>query len=95
MLQIKHGWAFRLDIPLNNIRSARLVSRRPFTWGVHTGGDVWMVNGSRDGIVELKLARPVTSKSVKLQSNRWGEVRSLLLSLTDPEGFIAALTSDV
>jgi hypothetical protein len=90
-LHIKHGWAFRLDVPLNIITSARLISGRPFTWGVHSGGDVWMVNASRDGIVELKLARPVTSKSVKLQSNSWGEVRSLWLSLTDPDGFIAAL----
>ena len=94
-LEIKHGWAFRLDIPLKDITSARPFSRRPFSWGVHSGGDVWMVNGSRDGIVELKLARPVTSKSVKLQSNSWGEVRSLYLSLTDPDGFIAALTADV
>lgn len=93
VLQIKHGWAFRLNIPLKNITSARRTAMRPFSWGVHSGGDVWMVNASRDGIVELKFARPVTSKSVKLQSNSWGEVRSLYLSLTDPDGFIAALTS--
>jgi hypothetical protein len=95
MLHVKHGWAFQLDVPLDTITFARRISRRPSSWGVHSGGDVWMVNASRDGIVELKLARPLTSKSVKLQSNRWGEVRSLYLSLTDPDGFIAALTSHV
>ena len=94
-LEIKYGWAFHLDIPLDNITSARRIAGRPFSWGVHSGGDMWIVNASRDGIVELKLARPVTSKSVKLQSNSWGEVRSLYLSLTDPDGFIAALTCHV
>jgi hypothetical protein len=92
-LHVKHGWAFQLEIPLNNITSARHISRRPASWGVHTGGDVWLVNASRDGIVELKLARPVTSKSVKFQSNSWGEVRSLYLSLEDPDGFVAEIES--
>jgi hypothetical protein len=92
-LHVKHGWAFQLDVPLNNITSARRISRRPFSWGVHSGGDVWMVNASRDGIVEIKLARPATSKSVKLQSNSWGEVRSLYLSLEDPDGFVAEIGS--
>jgi hypothetical protein len=87
-LHVKHGWAFQLDIPLNDITFARRISRRPFSWGVHTGGDVWLVNASRDGIVELKLARPATSKSVKFQSNSWGEVRSLYLSLEDPDSFV-------
>ncbi len=59
------------------------------------GGDVWMVNASRDGIVELKLARPVTSKSVKLPSSSWGEVRYLYLylSLKDLESFVAEIGS--
>ena len=92
-LHVQHGWAFRLDIPRKDIRSARTISLRPLSWGVHTGGDLWMVNGSRDGIVEIKLARPVSSKSVRRQSSRWGEVRTLYLSLDDPVGFVAALTA--
>lgn len=94
-LQIRHGWAFCLDIPLEKIASVRAMSRRPFTWGVHSGGDLWMVNASRSGIVEITLARPVTSKSVKLQSNSWGEVRTLCLSLVDPDDFVAVLRSHI
>jgi hypothetical protein len=90
-LHVKHGWAFRLDIPLSDIASASKPSMRPLSWGVHSGGDMWMVNASRDGLVELKLAKPVTSKSVKLQSSSWGEVRTLYLSLEDPDGFVAAV----
>ncbi len=90
-LQIRHGWAFRLDVPLENIRSARLWPKRPFAWGVHPGGDIWLVNGSRDGIVELVFTRPVTSKSVKLMANDWAEVRTLYLSLEEAENFVAAV----
>ena len=92
-LHIKHGWMFRIDVPLKDIKSAHLVSGRPLAWGIHPMGDSWMVNGSRDGIVELKFAHPVTSKSVQLMSSSWGEVRSLYISLANPDSFIAALKS--
>jgi hypothetical protein len=91
VLQVKNGWAFNLDVPLQDITSARLAPRRPLSWGVHVGGDIWVVNGSRHGMVELKLSRPATSKSVTLLSNRWGEVRTLYLSVTEPDAFVAAL----
>jgi hypothetical protein len=90
-LHVKHGWAFRLDVPLKDIKSARLAPGRPLAWGVHPMGDAWLVNASRDGVVELKFARPATSKSVKLSAGTWAEVHSLCLSLAEPEGFIAAL----
>lgn len=60
--------------------------------GVHPVGDLGVVNGSRDGIVILEFDTPVTSKSVQRMSTRWGEVRSLYLSLDDPEGFVDAVT---
>ena len=92
-LFVRHGWAFRLDIPVHKIASARTLARRPFSWGVHAAGDLWMVNGSRDGIVEITLSRPVTSRSVKLQTNSWGEVRTLCLSLVEPDDFVTVLGS--
>lgn len=93
-LHVRHGWVFRIDVPLKDIKSARLVRERPFTWGVHPMGDAWLVNGSRDGVVELKFARPVTSKSVKLLAGSWAEVSCLYISLTEPESFVAALKSE-
>ncbi|BBX65703.1 hypothetical protein MSAS_48770 [Mycobacterium saskatchewanense] len=90
-LHVKHGWMFRIDLPLNDIRSVRVMSGRPLAWGVHPMGDAWMVNGSREGIVELRFSRPVTSKSVQLMSSTWGEVRCLYLSLEDPGSFVAAV----
>ena len=92
-LHVRCGWAFRLDVPLKDIKSARLIAERPIAWGVHTTGEYWYVNGSRDGIVELKFAHPVTSKSVQFQAGTWAEVHRLYISLEDPDGFIAALKS--
>lgn len=94
-LHVKHGWMFSIDVPVKDIASARRMAGRPLAWGIHPMGDAWMVNGSRDGIVELKFNHPVTSKSVQMLSSTWGEVRCLYLSLTDPDGFIAAVQSEI
>lgn len=96
MLHVQNGWAFRIDVPVEDIKSARTVHGRKWAaWGVHPAGDLWVVNGSRQGMVELKFAHPVTSKTVKLIAGTWAEVRSLYISLADPDGFIAALKSPV
>jgi hypothetical protein len=89
-LHIKHGWAFGLDVPLQDVRSARRVDGRRCGWGVHTLGDIWVVNGSRDGMVELTFDRPFTSGTVQ-RMMKWAEVRSLLISVTEPDAFIALL----
>lgn len=92
-LHIKHGWAFALDVPLKDIKSVKRIEKRPLAWGVHPMGDAWMVNGSRDGIVELDFAGPFTSGTVKFVGGSSAEVRCLYLSLTDPGSFVAALKS--
>lgn len=94
-LHVKCGWLFSIDVPVKDIVSTRRIPGRPLAWGVHPMGDAWMVNGARDGIVELKFGHPVTSKSVQRLSSTWGEVRCLYLSLTDPDGFVAALQSQI
>jgi hypothetical protein len=92
-LRIKNGWAFAIDVPLKDIKSVKRINKRPLAWGVHPMGDAWMVNGSRDGIVELNFARPFTSGTVRFVGGSWAEVRCLYISLTDPDSFIAALKS--
>jgi hypothetical protein len=92
-LRVKHGWAFRIDVPLKDIKSARLVRKRPWAWGVHQAKDGWLVNGSRHGIVEVKFASPVKPKKPLSSLPFSGPFRSLYLSLTKPDSFIAALNS--
>ena len=64
-----HGWMFKIDVQVKDVTSTRRIPGRPLDWGIHLMGDGWMVNGSRDGTVELKFSRPVTSKSVQMWSS--------------------------
>jgi hypothetical protein len=86
-LRVRMGWGFRTAIPLASVRS---VNRSPNRWsgiGVHGWAGRWLVNGSVKGIVRMEIDPPgrarVLGVSVRL--------RTLEVSLEDPEGFIAAL----
>jgi len=93
-LYIKYGRAFRIDVPREDIKFARQrTERRPWAIRVPYTGDGWLVNGSRHGIVELKFSCPVRPKKVPGGPLLNGPIRTLILSLTEPEKFIAAPTS--
>jgi hypothetical protein len=56
------------------------------------------VNGSRHGIVEVKFTQPVTPKTILLIGG--GDlitrpVRTLYISLIEPDSFVAALKSRI
>ncbi|BBZ15164.1 hypothetical protein [Mycobacterium branderi] len=98
-LHIKHGWIFRMDVPLTDIESASQVAERPWAWGAHPAKDGWLVNGSRRGIVEVRFSRPVEPKRA-LRGANWlgadwpgGLPRAVYISVTEPDAFIAAVTS--
>ncbi|KLO28076.1 hypothetical protein ABW16_14130 [Mycolicibacter heraklionensis] len=92
LLQVRSGWAFAIDIAVNNIESARPAPERMWGWGVHQACNGWLVNGSRHGVVEILLTHGV--KPTKAPTAGWFNkpVRRLYVSVTDPDGFIAALT---
>lgn len=86
---------FHLDIPRGCVRSvARSQRQTRRTIGVHARRGHWLVNGSHQGLVELtieppcKLPRQPSTLFMKMQ------VRSLTISLVDPDGFIDAVSSD-
>lgn len=90
-LEVRMGWAFRLDIPVSTIRSAY---RRPNPWwnlglGVRTNLlGTWAICGSWDNIVQVDLEPPAIGHLF------WGfpvGVHHVLLSLEDPEEFLTAL----
>ncbi len=100
ILHIKHGWMFRMDVSLTDIKAARLVTERPWAWGVHRAKDGWLVNGSRRGIVKVKFTHPSEPKKAPLGSMNWlgadwsgAAPRAVYISVTEPDAFIAALTS--
>jgi hypothetical protein len=87
---------FRLDIPRASVRSVRPTDVRiPWrtTTGVHRRGTRWLVNGSSDGLVELILNPPAKLPlSLDTVLNLGGRaVTSLIVSLEDPDGFVATL----
>jgi hypothetical protein len=89
VLHVKMGWAFGADIPLASITNAEAADERVFAWGVHYSGGRWLVNGSGKGLVALTIEPPVRAK-VWIRSVT---LRSLWVSVTDPDALIAACTS--
>ena len=83
---------FRLDIPRGSVRSAaRSEHQTRGTIGVHGRRGRWLVNGSHDGLVELAIDPPCYLPRQLSTVFRRVEVSSLIISLVDPDGFIAAV----
>jgi hypothetical protein len=86
-LRVKMGWAFTADIPLTSIKSAEATGAKVYGAGVHYGFGRWLVNGSRNGLVELTIEPPAQAKAWRKSVT----LRSAWVSVTDPDAFIAAV----
>jgi hypothetical protein len=87
--------SFRLDIPRDSVRSVRRSHAR--VWGasgVHGGRGRWLVNGSPEGLVELALDPPSDLAPGIDTLFRREKVSLLIVSLVDPDGFVAAFGPD-
>ena len=83
---------FRLDIPRASVRSATRSARSTGgSYGVHSSRGRWLVNGSHSGLVELAVDPPQYTPRQSSTLFLKMKVRSLTLSLVDPDGFIAAV----
>ena len=83
---------FHLDIPRGSMRSATRSSLQTRgTIGVHARRGSWLVKGSHDGLVELVIDPPCYLPRQLSTVFRKMEVGSLIISLVDPDGFIAAV----
>jgi hypothetical protein len=83
---------FKLAVPRASIRSAsRSQENVRGTYGVHSRSGRWLVNGSPDGLVELTIEPPCYTGRKPVSLFTRGRVKTLTLSLADPDGFIAAL----
>jgi hypothetical protein len=87
-LHVKMGWPFDAQIPIASITRAEASAERAFTAGVHYSNGRWLVNGSRKGLVALTIDPPAQAKV----PTRSVALRSLVLSVTDPDALIAACT---
>ena len=83
---------FKLTVPRASVRSAsRSYAEVGGTYGIHHRSGRWLVNGSTDGLVELTIEPPCYTKRRPIVMFTKGKVKSLSLSLADPDGFIATL----
>ena len=81
------GWAFAATVPKSSIVEVTPVTGPVWGWGAHGWRGRWLVNGSSRGLVRLRLAPSARGRCLLVPL----KVRELTLSLTDVEGFVAAL----
>jgi hypothetical protein len=84
---------YKFDIPRRSVRSAsRSQERLRGTTGVHMHkkGQL-LVNGSAEGLVEVTIEPPCYTNRTLSTAFVKERVNSLLVSLVDPDGFIAAV----
>jgi hypothetical protein len=86
-LRVKFGWGFQADIPLASITKAEPNNDRVTSWGAHGWRGRWLVNGSSKGIVELTIDPPARASTIGVPI----KLRSLCVSVTDPDALIAAV----
>ncbi|WP_231989831.1 hypothetical protein [Mycobacterium sp. 852002-51057_SCH5723018] len=85
-LRVKMGWAFEADIPLASIATAARTDARVLSRGVHHARGRWLVNGSGKGLVALTIEPPARAKFSGISV----PLRSLWVSVTDPDALVAA-----
>ena len=89
LVRVRMSWAFSLDAPLVNVRDARPDTGRVGGWGVHGWRGRWLVNGSSSGLVRIDLSQPVRGRMGPIPIG----IRQLRVSVEDPDGLVAALTT--
>ena len=86
---------FKLTVPRSSVRSVtRSQARLRGTTGVHAGRGRLLVNGSAQGPVELAIDPPCHTGRTLSTMYIKEQVNSLILSLADPDGFIAAVEGE-
>jgi hypothetical protein len=83
---------FKVDVPRASVRrAARSSHRTRGTIGVHSKGGSWLVNGSAHGLVEIAIDPPCHTERCLSTFFLRMKVTELIVSLVDPDGFLAAL----
>lgn len=88
-LRVEMGWGFRATVPLSSIKNAEPNDDRVYSRGVHGWRGRWLVNGSSKGIVELTIDPPVRAYVAGVPIT----LRTLWVSVTDPDALIAAVAA--
>jgi hypothetical protein len=86
---------FKVDVPQASVRrAARSSYQTRGTIGVHSKGGRWLANGAADGLVEIEIDPPCHTRRSPATLFLRMKVSALIVSLVDPDGFIAAIQHD-
>jgi hypothetical protein len=87
-VRVRMGWAFLARLPLADLRHVT-PDVRPLVrgWGVHGWAGRWLVNGSSRDLVRLDIHPACRARTLGIPIR----LRTLWVSLTDPDAFIAAV----
>jgi hypothetical protein len=89
-VEVRLGWMFRARIERDAIVAVARTEPMRWGWGAHGWNGRWLVNGSSHDIVELTIDPRQPARLL----GRWPlRLRTLWVSLEDPDGFMAALGS--
>lgn len=92
VLRVRMG-DFRVTVPRASVRGAALSSHQARgTIGVHSKRGSWLVNGSAHGLVEMTIDPPCRTGRHPSTLFMRMRVNELIVSLEDPDGFIAAVS---
>ncbi len=89
MVDVRMAWAFRSRFPRSAVTATRPHGGRPLSRGVHGLAGRWLVNGSGEGILEIKLEPNQRAHVLGFGVT----LRELWLSVEDPSALAAALRS--
>jgi hypothetical protein len=87
-VRVRMAWAFRATIPRAAIVAVAPYTGRVWGWGAHGWRGRWLVNGSARNLVELAIDPPAPGRTLGFPLR----LRSVRVSVVDPDGLIAALT---
>jgi hypothetical protein len=82
---------FSTQIPLSSVTNAAPYHGMVTGWGAHGWRGRWLVNGSSKGIVELTVDPPARAYVLGFPI----KLRTLRVSVTDPDALIDACTRKV
>ncbi|MFM8999740.1 MAG: hypothetical protein ACKOKE_06760 [Actinomycetota bacterium] len=86
-LDVRMGWGFALRVPRAAVRTAAPDHRPLLDRGVHGWFGRWNVAASSRGLVRIEFASPVAARVGPVPVR----VRTLRVSLEEPEAFLLAL----
>lgn len=89
IISVRMGWAFRARFPRAAVAAASRLDQRPLSLGVHGFGGRWLVNGSTDRLVRIRLDPPQRATVLGIPVS----LRELTVSVDDPDAVAACLRS--